>query len=236
MTYWIYSNYNILMALINKIINETWVRARRLGVLFSVHSDICFLGAGSYIKGGEWCGCIVWAMLAITSCTDRNYCVASDSRPWNLFRAAALIALTMQTFKQQNNDSFIIAWSMLICNLSKHDGGVLLYNVTAITPCDVTWDWKQSLKRLHALLKRWPDQTHCDLCAHVFLASPLGLVESRSEAQPWLCSYSRASTIYVGWQRGICFHQIPLLLNFCLLSLTLSPNPHKTPATGHKYL
>lgn len=51
------------MALIDKIIGETWVRARPRGVLFSVHSDIWFLGAVSYIKRNEWCGCIVWTIL-----------------------------------------------------------------------------------------------------------------------------------------------------------------------------
>lgn len=51
--------HNILMALIVKIISETWARARPLGVLLNVHSDIWLLGAGRYIKESEQCGCIV---------------------------------------------------------------------------------------------------------------------------------------------------------------------------------
>lgn len=43
----------------------------------------------------------------------------------------------------------------------------------------------------------------------------------------WLRPHSRADTIYVGWQRGIHFQQIPLLFNCCLLSLTLTPYPIK---------
>lgn len=37
---WSLQQYNILMALIDKIMSETWARARLHGGLFSVHSDI----------------------------------------------------------------------------------------------------------------------------------------------------------------------------------------------------
>lgn len=44
----------------------------------------------------------------------------------------------------------------------------LWYYVTAITHHDVTQAQKQSFKQLRTVPERWPDQTHCDLCAHVF--------------------------------------------------------------------
>lgn len=50
---WSLQQYNILMALIDKIMSETWARARLHGGLFSVHSDIWSGGAANYIKEKE---------------------------------------------------------------------------------------------------------------------------------------------------------------------------------------
>ena len=145
---------------------------------------------------------------------------------------------------QHTNTKCLKSYSCSSDTCQNTDGVALWYYVTAITHRDVTRAGKQSFKQLCSVPKRWPEQTHCDLCAHVFpLCFPYAMTRARlplywafKRPRPRLRSHSRANTIYVGWQRGIHFQQIPLLLNCCLLSLTLSPNPHKAPAFGHKYL
>lgn len=183
------------------------------------------------MKESEWSGCIVW--------------VCAGWKPPGLVGAIVMIfretASLYWHYTPKQKKSCYSKGSLyhtvrfiLICHYRYTGGGIVLQPW-----CNPSS--KAHYKRLRTVAERRLAQAHCDLCAKVFpmcfsYIKRRGQSLSISETWPGLRSYSGARRIYVGWQRGIHLQPIPLLLNCRLLSLTLSPNPHKETAFCQKHL
>lgn len=143
--------------LIDKIISETWLRARLREALFSVHSDIWFLGAVSYIKVNKWCGCtaLYGCMLDQTSWASRSHCVESQTHSCGHETMSASLCSNIQVAKEQVLKSYIILYKSCCSDVRQNIDGVALWHyVTAITHHNETQGRKQSFQRLYTVPTR----------------------------------------------------------------------------------